>query len=111
MTVFSTPTAKELGDLIRGLRKQRGWTQSQLAEQADLLPKTISAIESGTGRVLLINVMHCLSALDVDVRIESRHDAEGDQSGLRQRQAASREVGPSQTEMEQTNAKASREDW
>ncbi|MFT4102940.1 MAG: helix-turn-helix domain-containing protein [Burkholderiaceae bacterium] len=104
MTVFSTPTAKELGDLIRGLRKQRGWTQSQLAEQAGLLPKTISAIESGTGRVLLINVMHCLSALDVDVRIESRHDAGGDRSGPR-------EAGPRQTEVERTDVKASREDW
>ncbi len=109
MPVFSTPTAKELGDLIRGLRKQRGWTQSQLAERAALLPKTISAIESGTGRVLLINVMHCLSALDVDVLIEPRHDAGGDQKGARQ--AAPGEAGSRQAEVRQTDVKASREDW
>ncbi|ADV66024.1 transcriptional regulator, XRE family [Deinococcus maricopensis DSM 21211] len=32
---------------IRALRKQRGWTQSDLAEQLDVSRQTINAIETG----------------------------------------------------------------
>lgn len=72
MTRYLAPTPKELGQLIRGYRRQREWTQAQLAQQAGLLPKTLSAIEAGTGHVLLANVMRCLSALEVDLYLASR---------------------------------------
>jgi HTH-type transcriptional regulator/antitoxin HipB len=69
---YLVPTPKELGELVRGFRKQRGWTQAVLAEQAGLLPKTVSAIEAGNGQVLLANVMRCLSALELDLSLDSR---------------------------------------
>ena len=72
MTRYLAPTPKELGQLIRGYRRQRRLTQAQLAHQAGLLPKTISTIEAGTGQVLLTNVMRCLSALEVDLYLASR---------------------------------------
>ena len=72
MPKYLAPTPKELGQLIRGYRRQREWTQAQLAQQAGLLPKTLSAIEAGTGHVLLTNVMRCLSALEVDLYLASR---------------------------------------
>ena len=72
MTTYLAPTPRELGQLIRGYRRQRQWTQAQLAQQAGLLPKTLSAIEAGTGHVLLANVMRCLSALEVDLYLASR---------------------------------------
>lgn len=75
MTSYLAPTPRELGELIRGFRKNRGWTQAQLGEQAGLLPKTISALEAGTGNVLLANAMRCLSALEVDVYVAARRDA------------------------------------
>ena len=72
MTRYLVATTKDLGELIRGFRKQRGWTQARLAERAGLLPKTVSAIEAGSGQVLLANVMRCLSALDVDLSLDAR---------------------------------------
>jgi HTH-type transcriptional regulator/antitoxin HipB len=72
MTRYLAPTPKELGQLVRGYRRQRRLTQAQLALQAGLLPKTISTIEAGTGHVLLTNVMRCLSALEVDLDLASR---------------------------------------
>ena len=72
MSPYLVATAKDLGELIRGFRKQRDWTQARLADQAGLLPKTVSAIEAGGGQVLLANVMRCLSALEVDVFLDSR---------------------------------------
>jgi transcriptional regulator with XRE-family HTH domain len=76
MIRYLAPTPKELGHLIRGYRRQRDWTQAQLAQQAGLLPKTLSAIEAGTGHVLLANVMRCLSALEVDLYLASRLGAQ-----------------------------------
>lgn len=72
MPQYLATTSKDFGELIRGFRKQRGWTQAQLAEQAGLLPKTVSAIEAGGGQVLLANVMRCISALNVDLSLDSR---------------------------------------
>jgi HTH-type transcriptional regulator/antitoxin HipB len=75
MSRYLAATPRDLGELIRGFRKQRGWTQARLAERAGLLPKTVSAIEAGSGQVLLANVMRCLSALDVDLSLDSRTEA------------------------------------
>jgi transcriptional regulator with XRE-family HTH domain len=72
VTRYLAATTKDFGQLIRGFRKQRAWTQARLAERAGLLPKTISAIEAGAGQVLLANVMRALSALDVDLSLDSR---------------------------------------
>lgn len=72
MSRYLVSTSNDFGELIRGFRKQRGWTQARLAERAALLPKTVSAIEAGGGKVLLANVMRCLSALDVDLSLEPR---------------------------------------
>lgn len=74
MPGYLAPTPIELGAVVRGYRKQRGWTQAQLARQAALLPKTISAIETGGGQVLLSNVMRCLSALGVQLVVQDRAD-------------------------------------
>ena len=72
MSRYLVATAKDFGELFRGFRKQRGWTQARLAERAGLLPKTVSAIETGGGQVLLANVMRCLSALEVNLSLDSR---------------------------------------
>ncbi len=79
MTRYLVPTANELGELVRGYRKQLGWTQARLALQAGLFPKTVSALEAGSGKVLLVNVMRCLSALDVDLYLASRPRAQTSQ--------------------------------
>ena len=39
--------ARQLGNLIRRARKQRGWSQQQLGETAGFRQETISLLESG----------------------------------------------------------------
>lgn len=75
MTQYLAPTPRELGALVRGFRKDRGWTQAQLAEQVGLYPKTISLLETGGGNVLLATAMRCLAALEVDVCLATRNTA------------------------------------
>jgi HTH-type transcriptional regulator/antitoxin HipB len=74
MSRYLVATVKDFGELIRGFRKQRGWTQARLAERAGMLPKTVSAIETGSGQVLLVNVMRCLSTLEVALSLDSGTD-------------------------------------
>lgn len=47
---------KLLGQRIRTLREQSGWTQEQLAERADLHPNYIGQIERGLKNVSLDNI-------------------------------------------------------
>lgn len=72
MQHFLIPTCADLGAVVRGVRKSRGLTQAQLAQRAGLLPKTISAIETGAGQVLVSSLMRCLSALGVDLQLAPR---------------------------------------
>ena len=37
----------DVGGAIRALRKEKGWSQSELARRAKLTPATVSRIESG----------------------------------------------------------------
>ena len=41
---------KGLGDVVRELREQRGWTQAQLAELAQLAVSYVTLLESGHQR-------------------------------------------------------------
>lgn len=41
------PEVWHIGDVIRKLRLERGWTQEQLAERADVQQQTIRKIEEG----------------------------------------------------------------
>ena len=40
-------TEKNIGQIIRCLRSQHGWTMADLAEKASVSPSTMSRIESG----------------------------------------------------------------
>lgn len=40
-------TEKNIGQIIRYLRSQHGWTMADLAEKASVSPSTMSRIESG----------------------------------------------------------------
>ena len=73
---FQVQSAEELGSLLRGLRRARRLTQAQLATRASLLPKTISALESGSGHVLVSTLMRCISALEVEMTIAPRGPSE-----------------------------------
>lgn len=57
----------QMGKLIADLRKQRGFTQRQLADQLHLSDKTISKWESGAGSPDLSNLTVLAEALGISV--------------------------------------------
>ncbi len=77
MKQYLVTGSRELGELLRGLRKAQGWTQVKLAERAGVLPKTVSALEIGTGNVRVATLIRCLSALEAELLIASRAAAPG----------------------------------
>lgn len=56
---------KKLGDNIRTLRKQAGWSQEELAEISGLHRTYVGAIERGERNVSLINIVQIARALRV----------------------------------------------
>jgi len=56
---------KTVGENIRRLRKQAGWSQEELAEAAELHRTYIGAIERGERNVSLENIVGIAHALGV----------------------------------------------
>lgn len=54
-----------IGERIRKYRKEKGWTQSQLAEEADLCTVYISSYETGRWLPSLLNLIAIADALNV----------------------------------------------
>jgi HTH-type transcriptional regulator/antitoxin HipB len=63
---------KQIGNLIRRARKQRGLSQTQLGEMAGLRQATISIIETGNPAAALETILTVLSVLDLEFRIVPR---------------------------------------
>ncbi len=62
----------QIGAAIQRVRKQRGLTQSQLAERAGLRQETISIIENGEKASRIPSILRVLAALDLELIIQSR---------------------------------------
>ena len=60
------PIAGDIGERIRGWRRERGWTQAQLAKKAGLAPGTVSRLESGEVRPLGRTAHQLAEALGVE---------------------------------------------
>ena len=60
-------TPKQIGTIIQRSRKQRDWTQSDLAERAGLRQGTISVIEKGDKPAKLDSILAVLAALDLEL--------------------------------------------
>lgn len=56
-----------IGERIRKYRKERGWTQTQLAEEADLCTCYISFYETGKWLPSLLNIIAIADALNVSL--------------------------------------------
>ena len=54
----------EFGRRIRSLRSAQGLTQEQLAEAADLNPRTVQKIEAGQINILVTTLVRIQSALN-----------------------------------------------
>lgn len=60
-------TADVLGELVRDQRKQRGWSQSQLAEKVGVSRLWVGQFENGKETVELGLVLKTLRALDLSL--------------------------------------------
>jgi transcriptional regulator with XRE-family HTH domain len=70
---------RDFGDRVRGLRKQAGLSQEELARRADLHPTYVSGIERGQRNVSLVNIHAIAAALAVPVTVlfEARRSRTG----------------------------------
>lgn len=55
-----------LGELIRAVRKEKGWSQDELAERSGLNASTISLLERGKHAPELGTLMRIVEALGMD---------------------------------------------
>lgn len=62
----------QLGAIIRGARRDRGWTQSQLADLTGLRQELISRIETGHESTKLSSIHALFAALGLDLVVEQR---------------------------------------
>lgn len=65
-------TAELLGELVGDQRKQRGWSQSQLAEKIGVSRLWISQLENGKETVEFGLVLKTLRALDLNLDVSLR---------------------------------------
>ena len=63
---------RQLGNLIQRTRKQRGLTQTDLANLAGLRQEMISKIETGHEGTKLSSIYALFAALDLDLVVDTR---------------------------------------
>ena len=63
---------KQLGAMIRTVRKKKGWRQTDLARQASMRQQLVSDLENGTRWSRLDTILKVLAALDLDLAITCR---------------------------------------
>ena len=67
---------KQLGAILRRMRKQEGLSQSELGERTDLRQATISKLEAGSPTAQIRTVMEILSALKLELVVRPRSQSE-----------------------------------
>ncbi len=72
MTEHLARSEKQLGAILRRVRKQRGLTQSQLGEKIHLRQATISRLEGGAPATQLATIIATLAALDLELVVQPR---------------------------------------
>jgi HTH-type transcriptional regulator/antitoxin HipB len=65
-------TEKQLGAVVRRVRKQAGLTQGGLGERIHLRQATISRLEAGEPAIQLHTVMEALAALGLELVVRPR---------------------------------------
>ena len=65
-------TPKQIGAVIRHVRRKRGLSQTKLGEMTGLRQATISLIENGNPAATLDTILYVLALLDLEFRISPR---------------------------------------
>jgi len=75
MTQHIARTEKQLGAILRRVRKQSGLTKSDLGKRIHLRQGTVSRLEAGAPAIQLHTLMEALAALDLELVIRTRSKA------------------------------------
>ena len=67
---FVITNPQQLGPTLKGLRKQKGLTQVQMAKQSGLGQKTISLLETEPWRCSVDSLLRYLVAVDVAISLD-----------------------------------------
>lgn len=65
-------TPRQLAMVLNGHRKEIELSQKQAAEKVGMLPKTISALESGPEKCKIDSLFKLLSALEIEMVLQSK---------------------------------------
>nr|WP_321397024.1 helix-turn-helix transcriptional regulator [uncultured Desulfobacter sp.] len=63
---------RDLGAMLRELRKQKGLTQTALGKRVGLDQKRVSLMENGNPNIRIDSLFRLLSALDVGMALEPK---------------------------------------
>lgn len=69
---YQIKTPDQLGAVLKGFRRDRKLTQSQVGSQVGLPQNTVSEIESNPARSSMGRVFKLLAALDLDLVVRPR---------------------------------------
>lgn len=64
---LTNKTLTKLGSRVRTARKEKGWTQETLAEEASINDKEISHIELGRRNITIETLLKLSSALEISI--------------------------------------------
>jgi HTH-type transcriptional regulator/antitoxin HipB len=75
MTQHIARTEKQLGAILRRVRKQAGLSQSELGKNIHLRQGTVSRLEGGAPAIQLRTLMEALAALNLELVVRPRSQA------------------------------------
>ncbi|MBR0755658.1 helix-turn-helix domain-containing protein [Bradyrhizobium jicamae] len=75
MTQHIARTEKQLGAILRRVRKQAGLSQSELGKNIHLRQGTVSRLEGGAPAIQLRTLMEALAALNLELVVRRRSQA------------------------------------
>ena len=78
MTQHIARTEKQLGAILRRVRKQAGLSQSELGKNIHLRQGTVSRLEGGAPAIQLRTLMEALAALNLELVVRPRSQATAD---------------------------------
>jgi len=64
---METSVIQKIGQRIRDIRKQRGWSQEELGEKAGFHFSYIGGVERAEKNITLVNLLKIADALDVQI--------------------------------------------
>lgn len=65
-------SADQLGQILKGVRKNSGLTQEQVGQKVGFHQKEISKMENGMGRTTVERLFRLLSALELELTVRPR---------------------------------------